>query len=809
MAEWSVPGYTPLKTLGSGGFGQVMLARHDATGTLVAIKYLRHDLLADQGFAEMFRAEAAVLASLDDPNIVRLYEYVESPAGAAIVMELVDGVSVREILGNAGSTTAEAALVVLYGSLLGLGSAHRRGVVHRDYKPENVLVNGEGVSKLTDFGIAARTGDHPLPAGTLLYVAPEQMAGAPASPASDVYSATATFYECLTGRPPFTGDAVQLLYKHSAESVPLEPVPEPLRPLVAAGMAKDPQSRPADAASFVTSLQAVAAGAYGQDWADRGRFHLGEAALLLAALWPSAAATATQGATVYRLSLLRRLSSRVSPLRAVIAAVIAGVVVAGGVAVAAGLSHSPRTGNHHVAAHRTTLAPKHAAGLPGDIIFQTTAASSHHAFWKTYEIGPNGPGGRLLPIGGALCCSSPALSPDGTKLVFTGEGTIDVTDLNGHPANGVWSRSPAGLATPTGAFLDPTWSPSGNRIAFIYSPGSGQSPEIDVINADGTGRRRVIQGSEISLQGALAWSPDGTQLAFATTPTGTPIPSGTIAVVRASGGLTHTLVTGVLDGVTGLSWAPGPQPLFTNGHEPGIWEADGHGSAKIVVQCGVCLDTHPSWAPDGVHFAAARQGHGVIVGSVDGGVQARIGPADVIYVEWGGPAGTASPSPSVPAQSTSPPSASPAASPSSTGGAPPGYSKYRNPRYGFTTLWPSAFRAQPPPANGDGQGWVSTDGRVSFSAYGTNNVLNYSPQQDAAAVSNGLSVVYRNVSGNIVTISGYKNSGRTIVYQRDVVGSGSIDTLYWSYPAGEKTQWAAAVTLTVQAFRAGDIATAH
>ena len=141
-----------------------MLARHDASGTMVAIKYLRRELLEDPGFEEMFRAEARVLASLNDPNVVRLYEYVESPSGAAIVMELVDGVSLREILARQGKTTAEAALVVLQGSLLGLAAAHRRGVVHRDYKPENVLINGDGASKLTDFGIAARAGDSPVPA---------------------------------------------------------------------------------------------------------------------------------------------------------------------------------------------------------------------------------------------------------------------------------------------------------------------------------------------------------------------------------------------------------------------------------------------------------------------------------------------------------------------------------------------------------------------------------------------------------------------------------------------------------------------
>src|SRR3984885_15401447 len=198
MREWEVPGYTELRVLGSGGFGEVVLARHHASGALVAVKYLRRELLAeDPEFAGMFRAEARVLASIQDPNVVRLYEYVESPAGAAIVMELVEGVSLREILAHQGATTAEAALIVLQGSLLGLAAAHQRGVVHRDYKPENVLVDGEGASKLTDFGLAARTGDRPIPAGTLRYVAPEQIAGAPASPAGDVYAATATFYECL------------------------------------------------------------------------------------------------------------------------------------------------------------------------------------------------------------------------------------------------------------------------------------------------------------------------------------------------------------------------------------------------------------------------------------------------------------------------------------------------------------------------------------------------------------------------------------------------------------------------------------
>jgi eukaryotic-like serine/threonine-protein kinase len=340
-AGWSVPGYTGLKALGSGGFGDVVLARHDTSGTLVAIKYLRWDLLSDARFAEMFRSEAAVLASMDDPHVVRLYEYIESPSGAAIVMELVDGVSLREILARQGGTTPEAALVVLQGSLLGLAAAHARGVIHRDYKPDNVLVDGDGASKLTDFGIAARAGDRSVRGGTLAYAPPEQFAGASASPAGDVYAATATFFECLTGRPPFHGDsAAALLYQHLSQPVPVDAVPEPVRPLVAAGMAKQPEDRPADATTFIAALNKVAAGAYGPDWYKRGRSHLAEAALLLAALWPSGGPPAVQGTAMEEIPLRQR--SWLSRLRhsGAVKAAIAAAIVAAGTVVAVVLTRS-------------------------------------------------------------------------------------------------------------------------------------------------------------------------------------------------------------------------------------------------------------------------------------------------------------------------------------------------------------------------------------------------------------------------------------------------------------------------------------
>ena len=461
MAEWNVPGYTELKTLGSGGFGHVVLAKHHASGAQVAIKYLRADLLADPEFARMFRAEAEVLASLNDSNVVRLYEYVESPSGAAIVMELVDGLSLRDILSNQGSTTAEAALVVLEGSLLGLAAAHRRGVVHRDYKPENVLVNSGGVSKLTDFGIAARTGDSPFPAGTIAYAPPEQFNGAPVTPASDVYAATATFYECLAGRPPFSGDTAEaLLYQHMSQPVPLDPVPEPLRPLVTTGMAKEPYNRPTDGTTFVAALNAAATGTYGPDWKERGRSHLGEAALLLAALWPSAASPAVQGSGVEQVNLSRHAAhsqasqpasqpsaesrhiwhvrhllhlEHLRHLRRSTKAVVAGaaaiVVVAAGAAVAVALSGSG--GHGHLTAQS---GPTSGSQSPSQ--GPTSPASTLPAVTGTSPASGTTAGGTLITIIGTHL--------DGPVTVNFGAkpGTITV-DLN----TKIMVKSPPGQGT--------------------------------------------------------------------------------------------------------------------------------------------------------------------------------------------------------------------------------------------------------------------------------------------------------------------------------------------------------------------------
>ncbi|MFE4631833.1 serine/threonine-protein kinase [Streptomyces sp. NPDC056773] len=290
---WSVPGYSEVRELGSGASGRVVLAVHEGTGTAVAVKYLNDRMLENPAFVREFRAEAQLLGALRSPYVVGLYEYVEAPGGAAIVMELVDGIPLNALLRQCGQTGPEAALVLLKGSLLGLADAHRAGVVHRDYKPANVLVAANGTSKLVDFGIATPLGTTPGAAGTPAYMAPEQWQGRPASPEADVYAATATFFECLTGRKPYDGqNFAELAVQHIEAPVPETEAPEPVRPLIRRGLAKAPEQRPENAEAFVAELEAVALAAYGPQWEERGQRKLAALAALLPLLFPSAGAPA-------------------------------------------------------------------------------------------------------------------------------------------------------------------------------------------------------------------------------------------------------------------------------------------------------------------------------------------------------------------------------------------------------------------------------------------------------------------------------------------------------------------------------------
>ncbi|MFF4615623.1 serine/threonine-protein kinase [Nonomuraea jabiensis] len=396
-----VPGYTEIRELGHGGTGRVMLAVRDSDGLAVAIKHLSEPLRADAEFVERFRAEAEVIREIDSPHTARLLEYVEGQDDAVIVMELVDGVTLRRLLAHEGATGPEAALVVLKGALLGLAEAHRRGVVHRDFKPENVIITQDGESKLVDFGVAAHFGETAALVGTPSYMAPEQWDDAPAGPATDVYAATLVFFECLTGHRAFQGENVAALaYQHQHILPQLGEVEEPLRPLLEHGLAKDPAGRPSSAEEFLAELEGAALAGYGEEWETRGRAALGIVTLPLATLLPKPQSVADSTTSVVQSTLAPAAKFAVTGglVLATAAAVVSAFVILGdspepgpglGVALPPATSAAPQPSRTPAPASPTSAPPTSAEPTPSGSITGTPPV--------TYAGQPTAPPGSLPP----------------------------------------------------------------------------------------------------------------------------------------------------------------------------------------------------------------------------------------------------------------------------------------------------------------------------------------------------------------------------------------------------------------------------
>src|SRR5215218_598603 len=257
------------RPLGSGGMGEVFLARDRVLGRDVALKVLRKQFAGDEEFAERFKREAMSAASLSHPNIVQVYDRGETEEGSSyIAMEYVPGGTLKERISGEGPLVAADAAALGAQVAEALEAAHERGMVHRDIKPQNVLLTATGRAKVADFGIAragssatiSRTGSV---MGTAGYMSPEQALGKPAIPKSDLYSLGVVLYEALTGELPFTADnPIAVSMKHVTE--PLRPpkeidptIPDGMNALVTKLLAKDPEDRYADADELANDLWRV------------------------------------------------------------------------------------------------------------------------------------------------------------------------------------------------------------------------------------------------------------------------------------------------------------------------------------------------------------------------------------------------------------------------------------------------------------------------------------------------------------------------------------------------------------------------
>ncbi|MFI9382291.1 Stk1 family PASTA domain-containing Ser/Thr kinase [Kutzneria sp. NPDC052558] len=242
----------------------------------VAIKVMDPRFSDDQSFIDRFVREARTAAQLHHPGVVGVYDQGvdRSPEGdhVFLVMELVDGGTLRDLLRERGALTPALALSVLEQVLSALGAAHRAGLVHRDVKPENVLIGRGGAVKVADFGLvramaSANTTSDDMILGTVAYLSPEQVATGASDPRSDVYSAGILLYEMLTGQPPYSGDTpISVAYRHVNDDVPppseaaTGSIPPALDDLVLRATRRDPALRPLDADAFLAEAQRTALG---------------------------------------------------------------------------------------------------------------------------------------------------------------------------------------------------------------------------------------------------------------------------------------------------------------------------------------------------------------------------------------------------------------------------------------------------------------------------------------------------------------------------------------------------------------------
>ncbi|BDH55096.1 Stk1 family PASTA domain-containing Ser/Thr kinase [Tsukamurella sp. PLM1] len=265
------------ETLGFGGMSEVHLARDTRLSRDVAIKILRADLARDPSFYERFRREAQNAASLNHPTIVQVYDTGEAQTSGGplpyIVMEYVDGETLRDVLRRDGTIAPQAAMTWMADVCAALDFSHRNGIVHRDMKPANVMLTRAGEIKVMDFGIARAMSDPSAGMtqtaaviGTAQYLSPEQARGDSVDARSDVYAAGCVLFELLTGQPPFTGDSpVSVAYQHVREDPPtpsslLDTVPPELDSITLKALSKNPANRYQTAGEMRQDLIRVLAG---------------------------------------------------------------------------------------------------------------------------------------------------------------------------------------------------------------------------------------------------------------------------------------------------------------------------------------------------------------------------------------------------------------------------------------------------------------------------------------------------------------------------------------------------------------------
>lgn len=258
--------YQVIKSIGEGGMANVYLAYDTILDRNVAVKVLRGDLANDEKFVRRFQREALAASSLSNPNIVEVYDVGEDNGEYYIVMEYIEGKHLKQLLKKRGKLTVSEAVDIVMQITDGLSVAHDSYIIHRDIKPQNIMILENGLVKITDFGIAMAINSTQLTQtnsvmGSVHYLPPEQANGKGATLQSDIYSIGILFYELLTGKLPFKGEnAVEIALKHLKEPLPsirdeLPNIPQSVENIIIKATAKNPKNRYADAREMHEDLK--------------------------------------------------------------------------------------------------------------------------------------------------------------------------------------------------------------------------------------------------------------------------------------------------------------------------------------------------------------------------------------------------------------------------------------------------------------------------------------------------------------------------------------------------------------------------
>ncbi len=538
--------YEILAAVGAGGMGEVYRARDPKLERTVAVKVLSPEYAGDRGRLARFEQEARSASALNHPNIVTIYDIGQADSTAYIAMEYVEGRTLRELV-EGGALPLKKALGIAAQVADGLAKAHQAGLVHLDLKPENVMVTGDGLVKILDFGLvklaAATEGSgltatavapatHPgMVLGTVGYMSPEQARGREVDYRSDQFALGTLLYEMLTGKRPFQRESSAQTMAAIIEDEPrpvteLNPkVPAPARWIVERCLAKEPEERYASTRDLARDLQRV-------------RDHLSEASMS-----SQFGVVAAPGRTGTR---------RLSPA---MAGVIALLALAAGVVL--GRWSAPKGSGQPTAIRTLTFSGMDtdpSVSRDGKMVAFTSQRDGKSRIWVKQL-----PGAGEAPLTTGPGDSAPRFSPDGSGLLFMrqegGESWICRTALVGGETKklvrGVWAD----------------WSPDGMQIAFLdraTDPGA-QGTRVGISDPDGS-RPRIVRTVAAELTG-IRWSPDGKWLAAVTREFGLTSEAEKIVLISADGQQQRTIQPIPGGDTSNLAWVGPGEILYARARQ--------------------------------------------------------------------------------------------------------------------------------------------------------------------------------------------------------------------------------------------------